>query len=105
MIDKVFEEMAVLQSEHEDSTHWGGNYLGYIKKYQKGNEILAYFSTGDSDILKPLILESEKQEGGWSEHLRKRLYIKKHPNSNLTKEEREMSEQFRKWKKENYPVE
>ncbi|HHF7063824.1 TPA: hypothetical protein ACPQXF_000531 [Streptococcus mutans] len=102
MIDKVLEEMTVLQSKNEDSEHWGGNYLGYVKKYQKGNEILAYFSTGDSNILKPLILESEKQEDRWSEHLRRRLYIKKHPNSNLAKEESEMKEQFRqfqKWKK------
>lgn len=99
MIDKVFEEMTILQSEHEDSNHWGGNYLGYIKKYQKGNEILAYFSTGDSDVLKPLILESEKQEVGWSEQLRRELYIKKHPNSNLAKKVREMQEQFWEWKK------
>lgn len=86
MIDKVFEEMTVLQSEHEDSNHWGGNYLGYIKKYKKGNEILAYFSTGNSDVIKPLILESEKQEDRRSEYLRRKIYIKKHPNSNLAKE-------------------
>ncbi|HEM5650565.1 TPA: hypothetical protein U1729_000644 [Streptococcus suis] len=99
MIGKVFEEMTVLQSEHEDSNHWGGNYLGYIKKYQKGIEILAYFSTGNSDVLKPLILESEKQENGRSEQLRRKIYIKKHPNSNLAKEERKMQEQFREWEK------
>ena len=98
MIDKVFEEMTVLQSEHEDSNHWGGNYLGYIKKYQKGNEILAYFSTGNSDVIKPLILESEKQEDRRSEYLRRKIYIKKHPNSNLAKEEFEKNENFRKRK-------
>ena len=99
MIDKVFEEMTILQSKHEDSNHWGGNYLGYIKKYQKGNEILAYFSTGNSDILKPIILGSEQQEDGWSEYLRRRLYIKKHPNSNLARDESEMHERLRKCKK------
>jgi len=95
LIDRVFEEMTVLQSKHEDSNHWGGNYLGYIKKYQKGNEILAYFSSGDSAELKPLILDSEKQADRWNEHLRRRLYIKKHPNSYLAKEEREQMEWFR----------
>lgn len=98
MIDKVFEEMTVLQSKHEDSNHWGGNYLGYIKKYQKGNEILAYFSTGNTDLLKPLILESERQEDMNSDHIRRKLYIKKHPNSNLAKEESEMLERIEKWK-------
>ncbi|RLU51053.1 hypothetical protein DIY09_10880 [Streptococcus iniae] len=98
MIDKVFEEMTVLQSKHEDSNHWGGNYLGYIKKYQKGNEILAYFSTGNTDLLKPLILESERQEDMNSDHIRRKLYIKKHPNSNLAKEESEMLEGIEKWK-------
>ena len=87
--------MTVLQSKHEDSNHWGGNYLGYIKKYQKGNEILACFSSGDSAELKPLILDSEKQADRWNEHLRRRLYIKKHPNSYLAKEEREQMEWFR----------
>ena len=95
LIDRVFEEMTVLQSKHEDSNHWGGNYLGYIKKYQKGNEILAYFSSGDSAELKPLILDSEKQADRWNEHLRRRLYNKKHPNSYLAKEEREQMEWFR----------
>lgn len=76
MIDKVFEEMTILQSKHEDRNHWGGNYLGYIQKYQKGNEILDYFSTGNSEVLKPLILESEKRENKLSDHLRERLYIK-----------------------------
>lgn len=98
MIDKVFEEMTILQSKHEDRNHWGGNYLGYIQKYQKGNEILDYFSTGNSEVLKPLILESEKRENKLSDHLRERLYIKKHPNSNLAKEEFEKKEKFRKRK-------
>lgn len=98
MIDKVFEEMTILQSKHEDRNHWGGNYLGYIQKYQKGNEILDYFSTGNSEVLKPLILESEKRENKLSDHLRERLYIKKHPNSNLAKEEFEKNENFRKRK-------
>ena len=99
MIDKVFEEMTILQSKHEDSTHWGGNYLGYIKKYQKGNEILAYFSTGNLEVLKPLILEIEKQENRWSDDYRRRLYIRQHPNSNLAKEESERAEWFLKWRK------
>lgn len=100
MIDNVFEEMTVLQSKREDSMHWDGNYLGYIKKYQKGNEILAYFSTGDSDVLKPLILESERkgEDRCSSEQLRINLYIKKHPNSDLAKKERENWERFRKRK-------
>lgn len=99
MIDKVFDEMTILQSKHEDSHHWGGNYLGYIKKYQKGNEILVYFSTGNTEVLKPLILESEKLENSMSYEYRRRLYIRQHPNSNSAKEEREMQEQYLEWKK------
>ena len=74
------------------------NYKLGITYYQKGNEILDYFSTGNSEVLKPLILESEKRENKLSDRLRERLYIKKHPNSNLAKEEFEKNENFRKRK-------
>lgn len=46
-IDSILTELTIYQSEIEDDVHWGGNYVGYFKKYEHGEEILDYFQNGN----------------------------------------------------------
>lgn len=66
--------MCSFQIFEENNSHWQGNYLGYVKKYQYGNEVLNYLKTGDKEILKPLINKSLRWENTVS--ARERYYIK-----------------------------
>ena len=58
LTEKLLHLMSSFQSFREENSHWQGNYLGYVKKYQYGNEILEYIQTGDKELLRPLIYES-----------------------------------------------
>ena len=40
LTEKLLHLMSSFQSFREENSHWQGNYLGYVKKYQYGNEIL-----------------------------------------------------------------
>lgn len=78
-IENLLDALTSLQDSEENSDHWNGNFLGYIKKYHNGDEIVRYFSSGDSEILVPLIRKSIKDQCIDFE-LRK-MYKKKHPES------------------------
>jgi hypothetical protein len=83
----------------ENNSHWQGNYLGYVKKYQYGNEVLNYLKTGDKEILKPLINKSLRWENTVS--ARERYYIKKHPNSWAARKERKLWEKIEQVRAKN----
>jgi len=62
-IDCILTELTIYQSEIEDNAHWDGNYLGYVKKYEHGEEILDYFQNGNLSCLRKLIKETIKSYG------------------------------------------
>jgi hypothetical protein len=99
-IDDLLEELIVYQCRHENDDHWGGNALGYIKKYQKGKEILDYFQNGDLDGLRSLIEERIKFNSEF-QILNEKMYIKKHPNSWAAIRERKLWEKIEKSRARN----
>lgn len=84
IIENLFNEMTEFQSKHEDSDHWDGTYLGYVKKYRHGNEILDYFKNGNVEVIRPLIEEEMRYANAGLK--RKSMYIKKHPDSWVARE-------------------
>ena len=90
LTEKLLHLMSSFQSFREENSHWQGNYLGYVKKYQYGNEILKYIQTGDKELLRPLIYES-LQRGNIGD-ARERYFIKRHPDSYLAREIRKFHE-------------
>ena len=90
LTEKLLHLMSSFQSFREENSHWQGNYLGYVKKYQYGNEILKYIQTGDKELLRPLIYESlQRGNNGFA---RERYFIKRHPDSYLAREIRKFYE-------------
>mgnify|MGYP000091228546 FL=1 len=77
-IDSILTELTIYQSEIEDDVHWGGNYVGYFKKYEHGEEILDYFQNGNLSCLRKLIKETIKSYGEFHD-LNKEMYKKQHP--------------------------
>ena len=91
LTEKLLHLMSSFQSFREEDSHWQGNYLGYVKKYQYGNEILKYIQTGDKELLRPLIYESlQRGNNGFA---RERYFIKRHPDSYLAREIRKFYEE------------
>ena len=90
LTEKLLHLMSSFQSFREENSHWQGNYLGYVKKYQYGNEILKYIQTGDKELLRPLIYESLQRGNIGS--ARERYFIKRHPDSYLAREIRKLYE-------------
>ena len=90
LTEKLLHLMSSFQSFREENSHWQGNYLGYVKKYQYGNEILEYIQTGDKELLRPLIYESLQY--GNNGFARERYFIKRHPDSYLAREIRKFHE-------------
>lgn len=84
IIENLFNEMTEFQSKYEDSDHWDGTYLGYVKKYRHGNEILDYFKNGNVEVIRPLIEEKMRYANAGLK--RKSMYIKKHPDSWVARE-------------------
>lgn len=97
--EKLFNSLCSFQIFEENNSHWQGNYLGYVKKYQYGNEVLNYLKTGDKEILKPLINKSLRWENTVS--ARERYYIKKHPNSWAARKERKLWEKIEQVRAKN----
>jgi len=90
LTEKLLHLMSSFQSFREEDSHWQGNYLCYVKKYQYGNEILKYIQTGDKELLRPLIYESlQRGNNGFA---RERYFIKRHPDSYLAREIRKIYE-------------
>ena len=90
LTEKLLHLMSSFQSFREEDSHWQGNYLGYVKKYQYGNEILKYIQIGDKELLRPLIYESlQRGNNGFA---RERYFIKRHPDSYLAREIRKIYE-------------
>ncbi len=90
LTEKLLHLMSSFQSFREEDSHWQGNYLCYVKKYQYGNEILKYIQTGDKELLRPLIYESlQRGNNGFA---RERCFIKRHPDSYLAREIRKIYE-------------
>ena len=90
--EKLLESLCSFQIFQENNSHWQGNYLGYAKKYQYGNEVLNYLKNGDKEILRPLINKSLRWQDTVS--ARERHYIKKHPNSWAARKERKLWEKI-----------
>ena len=90
LTEKLLHLMSSFQSFREENSHWQGNYLGYVKKYQYGNEILEYIQTGDKELLRPLIYKSLQY--GNNGFARERYFIKRHPDSYLAREVRKFHE-------------
>ena len=86
-IDSILTELTIYQSEIEDDVHWGGNYVGYFKKYEHGEEILDYFQNGNLSCLRKLIKETIKSYGEFHD-LNKEMYKKQHPDSYISTESR-----------------
>lgn len=86
-IDCILTELTIYQSEIEDNAHWDGNYLGYVKKYEHGEEILDYFQNGNLSCLRKLIKETIKSYGEFHD-LNKEMYKKQHPDSYISTESR-----------------
>lgn len=86
LTEKLLHLMSSFQSFREENSHWQGNYLGYVKKYQYGNEILKYIQSGDRELLRPLIYDCLQR--GNNRLARERYYIKRHPDSDLAREMR-----------------
>lgn len=92
LIEKLLHLMSSFQSFREENSHWQGNYLGYVKKYQYGNEILKYIQSGDRELLRPLIYDCLQREN--NRLARERYYIKRHPDSDLAREMRKFYEEL-----------
>lgn len=90
LLEKLLYSLISFQSFREEDSHWQGNYLGYVKKYQYGNEILHYLKTGDRETLRPMIYQNLQ----WkiSGNSRINYFIKKHPESDLAIKEKEINE-------------
>lgn len=97
--EKLLESLCSFQIFKENNSHWQGNYLGYAKKYQYGNEVLNYLKNGDKEILRPLINKSLRWQDTVS--ARERHYIKKHPNSWAARKERKLWEKIEKSRARN----
>ena len=97
--EKLLESLCSFQIFQENNSHWQGNYLGYVKKYQYGNEVLNYLKTGDKEILRPLINKSLRWKNTVS--ARERHYIKKHPNSWAARKERKFWEKIEQIRAKN----
>lgn len=97
--EKLLDSLCSFQIFQENNSHWQGNYLGYAKKYQYGNEVLNYLKNGDKEILRPLINKSLRWQDTVS--ARERHYIKKHPNSWAAIEERKLWEKIEKSRARN----
>ena len=97
--EKLLESLCSFQIFQENNSHWQGNYLGYAKKYQYGNEVLNYLKNGDKEILRPLINKSLRWQDTVS--ARERHYIKKHPNSWAARKERKLWEKIEKSRARN----
>ena len=92
LTEKLLHLMSSFQSFREENSHWQGNYLGYVKKYQYGNEILKYIQSGDRELLRPLIYDCLQREN--NRLARERYYIKRHPDSDLAREMRKFYEEL-----------
>ena len=92
LTEKLLHLMSSFQSFREENSHWQGNYLGYVKKYQYGNEILKYIQSGDRELLRPLIYDCLQR--GNNRLARERYYIKRHPDSDLAREMRKFYEEL-----------
>lgn len=92
--EKLLDSLSSFQSFREDNSHWQGNYLGYVKKYQFGNEILEYLKSGDKEILRPLISNRLRIDN--DRRARERYFMKKHPDSDLAREIREFHEDLKR---------
>ena len=68
--------------------------MGYVKKYQFGNEILEYLKSGDKEILRPLISNRLRIDN--DRRARERYFMKKHPDSDLAREIREFHEDLKR---------
>lgn len=90
LTEKLLHLMSSFQSFREENSHWQGNYLGYVKKYQYGNEILKYIQSGDKELLRPLIYDCLQR--GNNRLARERYFIKRHPDSDLAREIRKFYE-------------
>ena len=97
--EKLLNSLCSFQIFQENNSHWQGNYLGYVKKYQYGNEVLNYLKTGDKEILRPLINKSLRWKNTVS--ARERHYIKKHPNSWAARKERKLWEKIEQIRAKN----
>ena len=97
--EKLLNSLCSFQIFQENTSHWQGNYLGYVKKYQYGNEVLNYLKTGDKEILRPLINKSLRWKNTVS--ARERHYKKKHPNSWAAREERKLWEKIEQIRAKN----
>lgn len=86
-IDSILTELTIYQSKLEDNVHWDGNYLGYFKKYEHGEEILDYFQNGNLLSLRKLIKEIIKSDYNFND-LNKEMYKKQHPDSYIAIEEK-----------------
>ena len=92
LTEKLLHLMSSFQSFREENSHWQGNYLGYVKKYQYCNEILKYIQSGDRELLRPLIYDCLQR--GNNRLARERYYIKRHPDSDLAREMRKFYEEL-----------
>ena len=92
LTEKLLHLMSSFQSFREENSHWQGNYLGYVKKYQYGNEILKYIQSGDRELLRPLIYDCLQR--GNNRLARERYYIKRHPDSDLARDMRKFYEEL-----------
>ncbi|MGZ9806074.1 hypothetical protein [Streptococcus sp. V869] len=92
--EKLLNSLSSFQSFREDNSHWQGNYLGYVKKYQFGNEILKYLISGDKEILRPLISNRLRIDN--NRRARERYFMKKHPDSDLAKETKKLYEDLKR---------
>ena len=92
--EKLLDSLSSFQSFQEDNSHWQGNYLGYVKKYQFGNEILKYLKTGDKEILRPLI--SNRLRSDNNRRPRERYFMRKHPDSDLAIETKKLYEYLKR---------
>lgn len=92
LTEKLLHLMSSFQSFREENSHWQGNYLGYVKKYQYGNEIFKYIQSGDRELLRPLIYDCLQREN--NRLARERYYIKRHPDSDLAREMRKFYEEL-----------
>ncbi|HEM4146772.1 TPA: hypothetical protein U2B24_001845 [Streptococcus suis] len=85
LTEKLLDSLSRLQSFREENKHWQGNYLGYVKKYQFGNEILRYVKTCDREVLRPLINDYTGNRNYIGARLR--YFIKKHPYSFVARDD------------------
>lgn len=94
--EKLLYTLSSFQSFREEDSHWEGSHLGYVKKYQHGNEILKYLKTGDKELLRPLIYGHLKQNNYID--VSRRYFIKRHPDSWIAREDKKIGEKFERFR-------